>query len=752
MKKKKIIFLLTSLMCLNGLPTSCKKGDSNNDKWAYTKEDMSAFMELEAKLTDNGDKTATFSSDTDIPFLSEKIDEDDVIVFDSDKVVEELKNQNKDYADYSVLKAAAVPVSNIKNLDDNDGFDITFQNENGGNYGMLLHSSVTPNNSYVMVNKYEAKTTTTTQDPQKTFEESYASKGFSWEDGGKFIFEIVTNIGMIVAGGASDNPAAAYSGFVGLISSICNNLTDSVSLKDVMSQLKETDKKIDELSSNIEKNTTLLADEIVRTGASVDQTNLNTLNITLNDFANNSLTPIANFNRNLADEINNYYRDFVQKEQTIGLNLSKNKNGEYQSMFLGQMDASNAANFSLTISDFTNAKAHLASHNNIAESGFMDELYKDIDQAIAKKTDIPEGCSKENLRKFVASMIYEKFTKDYFSAHKDKAQEYRNLMIDYAQRLMGTNGKTSVLNTYLSRLELIYNFGSEIKDTLRSLSVNLLKNLDFNTARAGQACLFAEITSQELETNYKSCRTAVQKFYTDSTKIEDNYSFIVSAPLTGGFYKASYTPSYSNLGNHPNLKVDFKFEKVEKNDINVSTKEDDVSKHNSITPIQHNRMSTRWTLMRKAGATTSNVDYLHYLVDAGIIDKSSLSAADYLFSLKQMPHSGYRILTSDRAERNLNSSDRSTSLNCVAKGNPDGDYYNVGSNYNYQSSHESDSWFGKTFECNFVDASAGNTIGKQKICTWARYSEGHWYWSNDEHYAFSNNSDSYFFCVDIVTK
>ena len=92
-------------------------------------------------------------------------------------------------------------------------------------------------------------------------------------------------------------------------------------------------------------------------------------------------------------------------------------------------------------------------------------------------------------------------------------------------------------------------------------------------------------------------------------------------------------------------------------------------------------------------------------------------------------------------------------LNCVAKGNPDGDYFEVGKSYNFRGKNSASSWYGKTFEGTFVDAASGMSLGTQKIASWARYAESHWYWHNDEYWAFTNNNaDNYFFTIDIAPQ
>ena len=333
MKKNKIMYLFVSSLAitLTASLSSCANGEAK--KWAYTKDEMSDFLSMEAIQKDNNDNTITFSADTDVEIFDETIDPDDVIVFNKDKVKEELEKSNKNYADYSVLKKASVDVVDIKNLDDKDGFHITFKNEdNSSNYGMLLFSSVSTIDKFTMVSKFEEKKNDGNKDPQAEFEEKYVSSQGSWEDGGKYTVSIISNIAVSLAGAFSGNPAAFVTGIFGIFSTIVEGCSDKeATIQDVMNQLKETDKKIDELSNKIDKNTQLLQEEIVRTNANVDQANLNVLNLAINDFANNAISPINKFNRNLSDDLKDYYKDFISKEETIKLALRDTKNG-YESI------------------------------------------------------------------------------------------------------------------------------------------------------------------------------------------------------------------------------------------------------------------------------------------------------------------------------------------------------------------------------------------------------------------------------------
>ncbi len=749
MKKNVSLLLVLSLPLM--ILSSC--ANSTDSKWNYSRSDMSNFVSMEAALIDNGDSTSSFNLDLGVSFLKESLDKDDLIVYDRSKAAKVMEEKKKDYADYSVLKEASLDVSKIETPEEKDGFKVTFSSSDTADYGMLIHSSVISSDEYMMVSKYESEAVLYS-DPQTEFEERYAKDKWSWNTGAKFAYQILSNIGMIFVGAAADSPTAIFSAVYSILGTLGDTFFGGggTTIQDVMNQLKETDRKIDELSARLEKNTQQLASEIVRAETLVDQANLNTLDLAVNDFATNCLAPINNFNRNLADELGSFYRSFVKSSETINLLLSQGDDGKWRSASLMDLDDATTYNFSLTIADFVNAKAHLAEHSDIVVSGFMSELEKDIDSAVEAKSDLPEGIDKADLRGFIVSMIYDTFMKQYFSSSEDKAREYRNLIIELSERLLGASGKISILNTYLSRLQYMYNFASEIKSPIRSLTVNLLETLDMNAARACEACLFAKTNSEELEKDYKSAREAIQNLYKSVSELSDSYSFTTSAKLSGGFYTSEYDPSYSNPGNKCVLNVTFSADKVEMSNGSVKMTKDDMSKHSGISPTQHARIVARWNLLRASGAVDSKLDYAHYLSSVGVIPEASLDASSTLISLKKASSSSYRILTDDRNERELNSSDSSTILTCVAKGNPDGDYFELWKDYSYSRTHTSSYWYGKTYEGSFVDASSGVSLGTQKISTWARYAEDHWYWTDDEYWAFTSPSEgSYFFLVDIAS-
>ncbi len=752
MKKNKLIYVLvTSIaLTLTASLSSCANGE--NVKWAYTKEDMSEFIKMEAFQTNNSDGTITFSADTNIEIFDGNINNDDVIAFNQEKVEEELKNSGKTYADYSVLKKASLDVVKINNLSDKDGFDITFKGEDtSSNYGMLLYSSVTKANKFVLVSKYEEEEEIEV-DPQASYEESYISKIFTWGTGVKLITSIFTNFCTGGMGGIVGNPVAFTSGVMGIFSSLMESITSNDStIKNVLDKLKDIDKKVDDISKKIDKNSQMLQDEIVRTNANVDKANLNILNVSINEFATNAISPIAKFNRLLEDELGNYYRKIISDPQSIKLELEKDTEFEYYSVPLHEINDNSKYNFEFNIDDFTNAKAFLKENDDIVKSGFVGELEKDIENALNKSINLNSEIKIEDYVKFISSRIYESFIKEYFSTNRSEAQEYRELMIDLAERISGMNGKLSYLDTYLSRLQYMYNFQNEIKPLLRTFCASLLKILDTNTALATEACYYAKYNYEELSNVYKTTRENIQKFYKTNKDLDNSYSFITGTNLTGTFYSCKYEVSYTELGNHPTLHtrfVAYDYEKKE-NISAVEYGEINLSRHQGISEASHLKMATRWNILKSLDVASSTVDYIHYLASNDAIKSEGIGAADLLLDWKDYNKSCYRILTSVRDERELNSSDSNIVFNCVAKGNPDSEYFRIGEKYNFQGSRDGSCWAGKTFEGKFIDATYGTSLGTQKMASYARYAEDHWYWTTDEFFAFTNDtSNNYFFIIE----
>jgi len=97
--------------------------------------------------------------------------------------------------------------------------------------------------------------------------------------------------------------------------------------------------------------------------------------------------------------------------------------------------------------------------------------------------------------------------------------------------------------------------------------------------------------------------------------------------------------------------------------------------------------------------------------------------------------------------RDLTNADAGLLVYCVSAGNPDGYYFRANAYmYPYRQVHEADCWKGVLTEGRFINgltcAPYDNAL---PMTAYARYAESHWYWSDDEYWAFVHNPDGYFF-------
>lgn len=748
MKAQKKGLLVLSVAAL--LLSSCGVEDST---WSYSREDMSSFASLTGEISNLGDGKAQYDVNPGVEILSRELTKDDVIVYDINKAAEIMATYNKSYADHAVIKSASTPVYNVTTSEDKCGFKVDFDWTTGVRYGMMVTSAATSTSEFIVVEPYEEEQTIVENDPQAQFEEEYVIKDPAWGEGGSQVYSVITNIGVIVVAAFAASPVSIASGIFGILGTIFEAFSPSgPSIQDVLNKLKEIDTKIDELADALRRNTKQIEDDILYNDAMVNADALNNLTETLNTFTTNFLSPLSDINRNLGDQFSILFKDYVQNNQTVKLQLSKNSKDEWESVPHGEITN---ANYSFDLS-FPKAKAFITTHKTV-EDGFMDELNADIENSINRCTDLPSGIDKEVLAKFILSDIEESFFQKYYgdgsAKHFEEAQTYRNDMVKLAQRISGHNGWTSILTSYLDRLEYMYNFAKEIKPVVRTICANLLQVLDMNVAKAGLACEYAGINSKEMIDEYKTARENIQNLYKNIKEVKDSYSFTTGAALTGDFYRAKYSPSYSNPGNHCKLDVKFDFQKVSISGYyTVKFDEDNISNHYSLSYAQQTHLTTRWNLLRSIGQADASTDYIHYLKNNNVVSDSGLNAYNRLIDMGWITNDGYRILLNDRNERDLNSSDTSLGMTCVAKGNPGGDYYSENGHYHYREGHEADSWYGKMYEGTYLDAATGGSMGVGKIAAWARYAEDHWYWSDDEYWAFiDNTSGNYFFLVDIAT-
>lgn len=583
---------------------------------------------------------------------------------------------------------------------------------------------------------------------QLHFEKEYISNRLTYADGGKFAMSMLSNIGTICAGGAYASPTTVCAGIIGLINTITDNFASDKgpTIKDVMNKLNEMDLKLDAINEKLERNYIQLAEESVRTQAMVDQVLLEQMESSIQDFNTNYVMPIENYQRDFTDYLEQSFKSYVRSSETESLRIYKTSDKQWAIVPLMEQN-SKTVTINVNIPEFVNATTFLDKNYNVVSEGFMDRLGQDLEAAI-NNVNIPSDLKAEDARDMLTASIIEKMTKDYYVNNHNKALEIRNLAINFAKQINGKAIK-SVADNYINRLQYLYNFAGEIKNTATDLFANLARSLDVNSALAAQACLYAEVNQDEIRSEFISARDLIREYHESIQKYNDGYSFLTKTVLSGGFYRANYNARYTSIGNNCVFKCDLELKKVSVKG-GIKLIDDDFADHKAcVEAIDHLRLATRYKLMRELGITTAE-NYIRYLVNANVITKDDYNNYEYLLNRKWISNDALRFFTG-LSIRNLDDSDKNLSMYCNAAGTPGGDYFKTGWTGNYRSAHDAGNWSGKIAETTYIDAVSGTIMSDKKVAAYANYDESHFYWLNDEHYSFVDNPvGNYFFILENV--
>lgn len=741
---KKVIPLLIAIALAGPALASCS--GNQLDRWLYTKEDMSSFIEEEGRIITEGN-SARVQLRTGYPLFKTNINASDIRIFDYQKALEAMINDgNIDYLDYNIINQSSVEIDNIETETDYSGLTAEFKIEEDKEYGMIINKDVTADGNFVICSFKNTNLGKYT-DAQLEFEENYVMNKMDISSGVNFVWNVAGNIALIWVAGATGAYTGVVSGIVGVMNTLFSGLgsKNGPTTGDVMNKLDAMDKKIDAISEKIDENFEQLSDSITRVSAKVDEVLLNQHQQNITDFITDYVVPLDNYKRDLGDYIEQSYKQYVSKEEKIDMYFSIDGEGNYNYIPTLKESPTSQTLVSFTIENFPNAQKHLRENGNIVVNGFVDELYKDIDAAIANTT-LPKGLDPILARNSASAHIIEEISRKYYQDNHQKALDLKNMMINYSKRISGRLGSASVINDYVSRIQNMYNFASEAKKEFLGLLSNYLSDLDRNIVLAGEACAYAETNNSELAEEYDYARKAIQKMYEDMDKIPDSYSYTSNTVLDSGFYKAMYYTNYTNPGNHATLHADLRFKKVI-DGVNGNFEDIDIKKINFVEAEEHNQINTRRELLVQMGEI-KNSGYADYLRSTNVLSSQANNAYFAMLRSGYVGEDAYRFATNLKT-RNLQGSDRNMQFSCMNRGCRGSNYFREGWRGNYASYRSSNCWSGKIVESDFIDASTGTLSPIKTVAAYASYYESHWYWVYDELWSFIDNPNgNYMFILN----
>ncbi len=741
-----LIFLVMAFMTIG--VTSCKKS-----KWTFSKSEAARFYELSANLKETNQGLELVVTSEEAVFDS-KIKKSNVILFDFSALDQ---SSLSGYLEYSDIKNEMVSIDSI-DVSSSKEVILSFEGEAADTYGVLIHKDATAldTHAYAFANILDKSS----DDKIITeYEEQMIKSHGSWSDV-KAGIDCASYISQIVLGGLTDSPVSFAGGIFGLFTTIGGKaMGSSTSLDDVVQKLTLIDGKLDAISEQIDANQKQIIDEFVRTDAMIDEVKVIEYNQNIQAYQTNYVKPIVDYLLVYKDSTEQAFKNYVKMDsQSFVMYYGERDDDSNALLFETEDNVDNATSYEINVDDFSNSLSYLKNHKDIVGEDFYEYLSKDLANAISSN-DYPKGKSNEELTQDMYETIannisYEVLALDDAALHKEVLQLLSNFTA-FANAIAGVSFE-SVLSSYISRLQCIYNFSYEIKEQVRNLLASIKLNLDSYMCIAQNACFAQKINySKEIYDAYIGACEMISNTYDKVMSVDDNYSYVVGANITGGLYNAKASVWYTNLGNNCDFHATFDITKIDSFDgseihgssVNVN----DIS----FVDYRNNKgILTRYNLLKSLGYSKS-ITYREYLKDNNILTRQMFDTLHSLFEGGRTVDYVGKIICS-YGIRDLNDSDNSLSLECICYGNPNGYFFHTKYRYNYRysdSDASSQYWSGKMAYGDIIDANTGKIESDNLISAYARYAESHRYWFDDEHWGFSDDYfGKYSFILNVVAK
>ena len=743
MKKVIKIFTIILLLSLTIFTTvSCKK--KNNDtglNWSFSKKDASKFVELDANIVQEEDGTLVLNATYNNAIFTGKLDNTTVLLYNFNKL-----NDIKDYIKYEDIKSALVNYDSIVVNDSKDKITIKFSGNEEDEYGIIIHKDSLSIDTFASA--FAHKEPKFNVNVVTEYEESIIKKKGTWDDANKML-QMANYISQMVLGFMSDSPTAFAAGAFGIAQTLgVSFFGKQATIASVSKQLEVVDHKLDLLTAQIDSNQKQIIDEFVRTQAMIDEVKVNQYNQNITAYQTDYVKPLDDYIFIYKDTVEQALKSYVNEAKSISVFYANN----YKDLlFKSENDITSAESFTYSIENFSNAKMFLDNNKGIVGEGFAQAITKDIKQSLEGKP-LPGNKKIDDVADDVYKTLMDEvnqvvLTKEDENLHKDILQFISNF-ISYAKALAGVNFE-SVINSYISRLEYIYNYTSETKPLVRDLLASIKLKLDYYVCVAQTACIAQKINyTAEIAEAYNLASTYISSVYDAQMERSNNYAFALKCNTNGGLYDAICEVSFTNLGNNPNFHSSFLLKKVTSYDgAKIDGTNVDVNAISMVDYSQMRAIITRYQLLKAIGETKSE-NIIKYLNSVGVIPNSDIETLYNLFNGGRTVESTGRILTSYGIKDLVNTDN--IRFTCTCYGNGDGYYFLVNQSYKYRytdSNIEADYWSGRMAYGDIIDGKNGSLVDDKLVSAYARYSESHWYWIDDEHWGFIDNIFGNFFYI-----
>lgn len=751
---KKQAFLALSALLTLSLIGCTQKENPKLSRWYYTKDEMTDFINMKnSVIATNKDQTRfRWKTIEDNYLFQEGMNAKDIIFFNKNKVK---MPKHGEYITYQLLKEARVPVLNFQEDEENHGFSFEFDGNVDDEYAVLINKQTLGMDTFAYSEMKTAFKNMSLKAEEGEWEDQYVMSQGEWSDA-QAILDIGKYIGDIIWGSSSGCPTAVVDGIFGIVSTIGGGLCDTEpSMQDIMNKLEDIDNKLSEIVGVIDKNQQELMNEEYYIEGQIDKSLITLYQQNYSDFVTNYIEPLETIERDFSQFIEANLKDIVNGEEiNVPIRYIINEKGQYELLSItdDRYNSVYSIAYTINIKEFPQAKAFLASHHNTVAKGFVEAVLNDIEVAINSAIEQSiitpnEKITKADFKHHVYKVMLEqlgkkKYTGSYGTEAFRQAQEILDKATKLAEHISSRATGESIIQSMVDRIQCIYNFGKEAKSVIKGLITNIKLTLEKYVLMASEACLFAEINQQELGRVYSQAIDTIQSYYKVNQATADNYSYITKTKMAGDFLLNKYEVSYSNLGNDCSFRKEFTTKKIvgfgwTPTGTGLVTNNVKLQDYSIVNNATHRKILTRYKMLKNTGII-SNINYIEYLNKAGVINNREIENYKALIKAHWMSDDAYRIITSYNGIKDVEKNDN-IDFTCSACGNLKGYYFTLNNHYKYKNNHDTDCWSGQKATGTFLDGYTGEAQSQKHIAAYAKYTEGHILWKNDEHWAFQDN-------------
>jgi hypothetical protein len=538
------------------------------------------------------------------------------------------------------------------------------------------------------------------------------------------------------------NPCAQISSIISILNFIGVSkglIPSSPSIADVLRKLDVMDKKLDEINEKLDRLSETIKEESAAIQMGIDKALYVIYKNNFENFYNSSINELDSILRDYGNAYRNYLASkFRLIDSTSNLYMrinycmEENDKGEEVKVVcepsqINPLYSLNGKEIIDSIELNISGSYFAELYTLLNQKGYTDEFDEKLQAALDNYAkDHPGVDSKDIYNAIISETQSHVITVEL-------SNKITNAFCNFARGVY-SNGNSQLTN-FFGMVESLYNFESEARLSIDSMRASLKNQL---VVYGSFVALFSEYAENQI--NKDEVTTLIDDacayIKACSGRKNNNYCYITKTNISSALLKLRMTAVYYNPG--PGCQFNSYFTPLYVINENSEGLFDYFNNQAMVDQTALLKLRARFDILR-----TMNVDYVdktfeQYLISLGILrDWNSLYQT---FRSKNKGKDLPQDLTVITSYSGISSADDQGN-NYVCTSNGWGDYFKVGSVYQYKSK-DAEYWSGMEARGTIFTfknmTSYGNVIAR-----YARYDESHWYWRTDEHHAFQMYSDGF---------